>query len=188
MDNATIQDLAVNPNIKLTPMVIKNLVDVVNQEFNRRQTLYDTESELKLEQILTEYKKAVGYEALKKEYDKSKSIVDKAERQVKEVEKKLNLKGLDPDGSRHTVSRYGYNDQSYDNYEQRQLKLAESKIDKLFKTVETSGPENIRNKIVSRLWLSGTTGEAMVILREVLGNGIIPSLSKTEVKAITMEA
>jgi len=181
MNNATIQDLAVDPNIKLTPMVIKNLVDVVNQEFNRRQTLYDTESDMKVEEILNQYKKAVGFEAMKKEWDKAKAIVEKAEKQVKEVEKKLAFRGLDADGTRHSVNSYHCHGQ-YDNYEQRQLKLAECKIDKLLKTVETSGPENVRNKIVSRLWLSGTTGEAMVILREVLGNGIIPTLTTKQLE------
>jgi hypothetical protein len=187
MDHATIEDLEINPAIKLTPMVIKNLVDVVNEEFSRRQTIYDTESELKKEEILNQYKKAVGYQSLKKEYDKAKSMVEKAERQVKEVEKKMNLKGLDPDGTRHTVGHYSYHSNHYDNYEQRQLKLAESKIDKLLKTVETSGPENVRNKIVSRLWLAGTAGEAMVILRQVLGNGLIPSMSVKQIKALPKE-
>ena len=187
MSNAKIEDLPVNPEQKTSPMIIKNLVDVVNQEFDRRQTLYDTESEMKKEEILNQYKKAVGFEGMKKEHDKAKGIVEQAQKQVKEVEKKLNLKGLDADGTRHNVGSYHYNDQGYDNYEQRQLKLAESKIDKLLKTVESNGPENIRNKIVSRLWMSSTIGEAMVILNTVLGNGIIPTLSRNDVKQITQQ-
>jgi len=188
MNEASIQDLAVNPNTKITPMVIKSLVDIINQEFGRQQTLYDTEAEFKREEILKQYQTACGYEALKKSHDKAKEQVEKAQKVVTETEKKLHLKGLDPDGTRHNVHNrhYSYNEYvEYDNYDQRQLKLAEKKIDKLLETVQQTGPENVRCKIVSRLWLSSTTGEAMVILREVLGNGIIPTLTKSDVKQLT---
>ena len=52
--------------------------------------------------------------------------------------------------------------------EQKEIKRACDKVTKLLEVVNAQGPDNVRNKIVSRLWLANTAGEAMVILREVL--------------------
>ena len=185
MNNAKIEDLPVNPEQKTTPMVIKNLVDVINDEFGRQQTLYDAQAEQKRETILEQYKAQVGYEALKSAYDKSHEAEQKAQKEKGEALKKLHMKGLNNDGERHCQNGYYGSTYSTQNFEQRQIKKAQDKIDTLLKTVEASGPENVRGKIISRLWLSSTTGEAMVILREVLGNGIIPTLTKTDVKLIS---
>ena len=82
MSNAKIEDLPVNPEQKTSPMIIKNLVDVVNKEFDRRQTLYDTESEMQKEEILNQYKKAVGFDDMKKQHDKAKAIVEQAQNKI----------------------------------------------------------------------------------------------------------
>jgi len=45
-------------------------------------------------------------------------------------------------------------------------------------------PQNLKNKIIARLLIATTTGEAMVILREVLGNGVLPTIKKDEYLAL----
>ena len=65
--------------------------------------------------------------------------------------------------------------------------LPRDRVKQLLDVVETAGPDNVRNKIVSRLWMSSTMGETMVILNQVLGNGVIPTLTKSDVKAITLQ-
>ena len=184
MGDATIKDLEINPSKLLTPMIIKNLVDIINGEFARQQTLYDAQATQKREEILEQYKVAVGFDAMKKAYDKAEALRKKAEKDMQDARMKLNMKGLSTDGERYTCNYGSYNN---DTLEAREVKKAQVKIDQLFKVVEASGPENTKGKIVARLWMASTVGEAMVILRDVLGNGIIPTLSVSDVKAITIQ-
>ena len=182
MNEAKIEDLAINPTAQLTPMVKKNLVTVIESEFDRQATIYDSVADEKKEKILESYKKSVGFSKLKAEYDKYNDEVYKATQKRDEIQTKIRMKGLDIDGTRYRVGYY-----SNTNSEQREIKRACDKIDNLFKTVEANGPLNVKNKIVSRLWLADTAGEAMVILREVLGNGIIPTLTKNQLQIPVQE-
>ena len=182
MDHATIEDLAIDKTLVLSPMVKQNLVKVIEQEFNSQTTIYNAEAEVKKEEILEQYKKGVGFELMKKAYDKAEAEKETACKRVKEAEDKLHNKGLTPDGSRHQPYHCGIL-----STKEREAKKSMEKLDRLLKTVNDSGPNAVRNKIISRLWLANTAGEAMVILRQVLGNGIIPSISKSEVKQLTQE-
>jgi len=187
MSQATIKDLPVNPEQKATPMVIKNLVEVVNKEFDRQKTLYDANACEKREQILDEYRKAVGFEKLKAKHDKALGERAVAEKNINEAEKVLQAKGLTINGDEYTyyaANTYGYQGQK--TADDRATEKACAKVKNLLEVVETAGPDNVRNKIVSRLWMSTTVGECMVILNQVLGNGVIPTLSTTEVKQITL--
>lgn len=182
MDYAKISDLKLNPTAPLSTMVKKNLVNVVNEEFIQQNTVFNASADVEKEQILEQYKKGVGFAALKKEHDKAKQVVETAQKKVNDAEKKLQLKGLTTEGYQYAPCFYGHEDA-----EKREIKRACAKVEKLLATVEAKGPNTIRNKIVSRLWLADTAGEAMVILREVLGNGIIPSLTVKDVKAISYQ-
>ncbi len=142
MNEATIKDLEVDVNAKLSPMVVKNLVDVVNKEFARQATLYDADLDVKREEILEQYKRSVGFVKMSDEYVKTKASVDKANNELQAITKKLNMKGLNPDGERNTSTYHNYGHS--DTAEQRETKKAQVKIDKLFKVVELNGPENVR--------------------------------------------
>lgn len=182
---ATIEDLNVNANKKLTPMIIKNLVDVINQEFNRQQTLYNSKNEIERTNVLDSYKKEVGFDKLKKKYEKHLAEKALADKRITDTQHEMWMLGLDKDGDKFNGSMFSLPYEERDNW--RMYERAINKVEKLLSTVEANGPENVRNKIISRLWLASTAGEAMVILKEVLGNGIIPTLSKNDVKQITME-
>jgi len=173
MNEARIADLAVNPKALLTPMVKQNLVKVINEEFERQRTIYDGLAEERKDQVLSEYRKSVGYDKLKKAYDKAKEAEQKATEVRQKTENELHKRALNVDGSEYHP--YYYDAQRL-NAEQREIKKSSDKIRTMLKTVEADGPLKIKGKVISRLWLSDTAGEAMVILREVLGNGIIPTL------------
>ena len=162
-------------------MVIKNLVDVVNQEFSKQTTIYNAQNAEARDKILEQYKKSVGYDSLKKTYDKAEQAKQLAEDKIKEAKYKINLKGLTISGNENTKNTH-YNTPTE---KERQIDKAVDRVQKLLDVVNTQGPDTIRNKIVSRLWVSTTVGEAMVILKAVLGNGIIPSLTVNEVKRLT---
>jgi hypothetical protein len=116
------------------------------------------------------YRKKVGYYKLKSELD---SIRSKEKTIISRIE---NL-GLEESGSRKT---WYSDDRPKMLTEQKQ---AEDRLNNILKVCET--PYNAHQKkakVVSRLWLATTYAEAMVILREVLGNGDIPP-----VKAVTFQ-
>ena len=130
--------------------------------------------------MLDEYKKGVGYEKLSEDLDKAKMELELAQEKVKKITRKIHMKGLTEDGCQYSPYFGG----GGMTVEDRKIKLATLKVKKLLDAVNNEGPENIRNKIIARLWCSATTGEAMVILRQVLGNGIIPSYTKEDVKLL----
>jgi len=171
--------LEIRPDAKITPMIIKNLVSVITDEFNRQRTIYNATAEKKKEEIMVQYRKGVGFDKLKKEYDKAELAKKKAVEEMNNIEKTLKMKGLNVNGDKNNGYYGGYN-----TTEELEYEKAEKKLNKLLRAVEDSGPDNIKNKIISRLWICTTVGEAMVILRQVLGNGIIPSLT---VKQLTQE-
>lgn len=68
----------------------------------------------------------------------------------------------------------------YNTYNNERAITARDRLNKLLDAVAMSKPQTYKNKIISRLWMSDNMGEAMVILREVLGNGVIPTLDKNQ--------
>ena len=175
MNTATIADLKVNPNAPLIPMVKKNLVDIIEDEFVRQNTIYNATADEKKEKILEQYKKSIGFIKLKKNHEKAQAHLDVAAKELSLAERKINMKGLTLEGQAYSQCYYGAK-----TIEQVEVEKACKKVEHLLNTVETQGPNNIKSKIISRLWLATTHGEAMVILREVLGNGIIPTIDKDQ--------
>jgi hypothetical protein len=180
---ATIQDLKFNASAKITPMVIKNLVDVINSEFERQRTIYDSNKSTAEEKVLEKYKTSIGFNKLLSAYHKAEEAERSATKRKEEAELAINLKGLTTRGD-VALEWCGYGTQTDDDIGKDR---SVAKLKNLLSTVEIQEPDNLRNKIIARLWVCSTVGEAMVLLREVLGNGIIPTLSKSEVKAITCQ-
>jgi len=169
MDHMTIEKLKVNTSAKLNADTKKALVKIIEDEFNSQGTVYNAVAERKRDEILDQYKKGVGYNKLKSRYDDIVSQLETLESKKRELRDQINSKGLDVDGTRYSP---GYGDK-----ESSEMKEARRKMDQLLKTVEEMAPNNLRNKIISRMWLAETNGEACVILQQVLGNGIIPTLN-----------
>jgi len=169
MDQLTIEKMEINAQKSLNADAKKALVKIIEDEFHSQTTVYNAKAEAEKDRLLEEYRKGIGFDKLKKEYDKAVQAVELAKKKVTEAEHKIEMKGLNTNGERYS---------GYINEEKEpELKRAQRKINQLFKTVEEMAPNNLKNKIISRLWLADTNGEACVILRQVLGNGIIPTIS-----------
>lgn len=172
---ATIKDLPINHDQKLTPMVIKNLVDIVNQEFNRQKTIYDSKASEEKEKILEKYRKSCAYYKLEKEHSKTEELIKANKEKQDQIEAKINKLGLTLTGD-ILPSHWAKTPED---------KKIIDKLERLIQAVYINGPDNIRNKIVARLWVSTTIGEALVILHEALGNGVLPSIKKEDLECIT---
>lgn len=177
MNYARINDLKVNPAKKLNNMVKKHLVNIVENEFTQQTSIIDAETREKKRRALEQYKKGINFDALLKKYKKAELAVKLATEKEREMLHQIHLKGLEYNGELNVTC---YNDDPNE-------KEAQKKIEKLLDSVVGQTPNNIKNKIISRLWLTDNYAEAMVILREVLGNGMIPSFTVNEIKALPSE-
>ena len=164
---ATMNDIRFDSKATLSNDQKKALVNLIEQEFNNKRSLYQRVLQEKKSQLLDEYKNKVSYEKLRADLDTAKA-------KVTQCEEALALAGLDDDGS--IVS---------DDYKIRrmseQAKKGYRRIKNLMDAVEEDTDSQTRKaKIIARLWMCRNYAEACIILKDVLGNGIIPSIKKAE--------
>lgn len=227
MDIVTIEKLTVDSDAKIGEGRKKALIAIMEEEFRTQRTLYNAKAEAMREEVLEQYKKGVGYAALKKAYEMTRDAKDKildkqgkladeademrkvkdkrqqeetdafhkkcqdedeklrekikalskktdselfaADKAIRDARRKINLKGLTDCGERYE-----------DHIDRKDIVMlkARAKIIELFEAVEDMAPQRIRNKVIARMWLAETNGEACVILQQVLGNGIIPTMTQ----------
>jgi len=153
-------------NAKLTPTAKTALTNIVYKAFSDRQTMYNAAESEKKEQILDQYKKAVGFDKLRDAYDKAKKDVELANAKVKEAETKILCKGLNSSGDHYTPSFYGNV-----TAEQRIIKKACDKVSRLLDVANNQSMSIARDKLISSLWCANTTYEAQALMATVLGNG-----------------
>jgi hypothetical protein len=176
----TIATLPIKAMEKLTTDARNRLVKIVEQEFTNKESLYHQIQQEESNKVIGAYKKKVGFDKLLKD---RKTIEDKQKKLVAELEDNAKLiiaTGLDISGEPRKTSHYvrgndGNGHYVYD-YEAKEL-------NDLLNTIESNGPtQNLKNKLVTRITLACTIGEANVIMREVLGNGLIQSLRKQDLE------
>ena len=86
--------------------------------------------------------------------------------------------GVTVEGSKYAVNAYGAKPTP-------RQRVAADRLKRLFEAVEKNRPDQtLESKLVARLHLSTTVGEAVVILREVLGNGVLPAITVSELRAL----
>ena len=167
-DLVTIEKMPVDTGKTLTGEIKKQIVKIVETEFENKESIYHEKERLEREQILEGYKKEIGFDKL------LKSIKD-AEDKLCQAEEKLKKAGLDDTGKPEQSTQY-INGRHVTNYSAK-------KLDNLLSAVAKNAPSaTLKAKLISRIWLASTYGEAMVILNQVLGNGIIPTLTKDQMK------
>lgn len=166
MDIAKIDDLQINTQRKLNNDTKRQLVKIIEAEFSNQRTIYDANIFQQREKILENFRKEVGFTLLKQKFEE-------AQLKVKQLEEKISDTGLDVDGG--LGGTYGLDK---DSNRRRNIE----RINKVLDAINNTRPLNIQNKIISRLWMADNMGEAMVILHEVLGNGIIPTISKDQLR------
>jgi len=169
---AEIKDLPVDIKATLTQETKKGLIKIVNDEFQRHQTVYNYKLSQAQQKVREDYQKSVGFDELVKEVDTKKA-------EVKRAENKLYATGLDIRGSVLPAHDHYIRD----NLEaQKQVRKLREQLDAVTKALEPAA--SFKSKIITRLLVATTVGEAMVLLREVLGNDIIPTITKDEVATL----
>jgi len=164
---ATISNLSVNPKKTLDSATKRQLQFLIEQEFSRQTTMYDNEISEQKRKLLNRYKKEVGF-------DKLSIKVSKAKTQSLLATKELESTGLNEGGD---IS-YVYAPDEKDNPKKCE---AVKRLNKMIDNLALKKPEQLRNKIVTRLWIASTIGEAIVIINEVMGNDIIPTLDTNQI-------
>jgi hypothetical protein len=156
-------------NAKLTPTAKKALCDIVYNAFSDKQTMYDAVAQEKKEQILDQYKKAVGFDKLLIAVEEAKKNLDLANSRYMEAQHKVNMKGLTVYGEQMDVPNYYGNDAT--KKENVETKKACEKIKRLLDVANNQGLHTQRDKLISSIWCANTTYEAQSLMANVLGSG-----------------
>lgn len=163
-EKATISDLPVHSGEKLTSSVKDKLCQILEDEFSNQTAEIQVKRNQAQQEELVKYRKEVGF-------DKIVAKIRKLQIEIHELGGKISELGLMQDGS----MAYG-------------TEASKALADRItLATKKYSGPRSEKNKLIARLQLAKTYGEAMVILQEVLGNSIIPTLTKNEVNPLQIE-
>jgi hypothetical protein len=175
-EHAQIKDLTVVTGAQLTGDVRKQLGIIIEAEFNNRVQSEGEMRKQQQEKALKQYRDSTNFAELKKGYGVISRKIEALESQLAALVRSMYGLGLDHDGD-----KICYFDSNKHPHE------AQANIVKLNKLLQEATAEStelitLKNKIMARLQLSQTVGEAAVIMREVLGNGIIPSL---DIKQLT---
>ena len=156
---ATVANMGIDSKAKLNVDVKKYLVTLIENEFTNRVSIDQKAMDIKTEEIK---ERIIKKFKAKESFIEAKKLRETAEK----IEKDMNSLGF--------TKAYGSEDINVSNAEyQREVEL----LSKQGNDINT-----IKHKILTRLMLSTTIGEATVIMREVLGNGLIPTLNQNAIE------
>lgn len=173
MDIAKIKDLQIDMKAVLNQDQKRELVKLIEGEFSNKNTLYHQMREHEEAKIIEAYRKEVGFEKLL-------SNIKKAEETLNRTKTKLDAVGLDEHGGLHNFFGEPRTE------EQWLQKKAAEKLSKKIQAIQDNAPSSsLRAKLITRMHLARTYGEAMVIMHEILGNDVLPAVSKQDVKLLT---
>lgn len=171
----TITTMPVQTKEKLTSDSKSRLIKIIEQEFVNKESLYHQVAKQEEEKVLDEYKKKVGFAKIAKKLRDIEIAKLKLNKEAEGAIAELNKVGLDSDGEPRSNTSQRYINGIYVS----RLDYEAKELNDLLSTIKNNSPtETLKNKIVTRLTLATTVGEATVIMREVLGNGLIPSLKE----------
>ena len=174
-----IKDLPINTNGRLTGDAKKQLALIIEQEFTNKESLYHQVQEQEKKKIIEIYRKSVRYDKLLAEYHKAERKEKEAKDQIEQAKKNINIVGLTIEGDPDSIREWDKESNTH-KYKVKAIELQEK-----LNAIEKNAPsQNLKAKLLSRIWLATTIGEANEIMREILGNGIIPN---TNLKAITFQ-
>ncbi len=140
---------------KLTQGLKRELAKIIEEEFVKRNSLYQRLREQERERILENYKKSVGFSKLAAAYRRAQNALNQADNALLKV-------GLDADGS---IRKFCYGDTP----EAREGRQAIEKVKKLLNSIAENSPAyNLKTKVIAKLWLASTYEEARAILAKVL--------------------
>jgi len=171
MENAlmTIKDIKFDSTATLSNDQKKALVQIVEEEFKNKRTLFSRGLEEKKHQLLEEYRNKVNFTSLITEIEICKAAVKTAEENLERV-------GLNENGT--VVDRSGSYSDPFEKISQSAKEGYKRLKNLLAACEEDSEGQTKKAKIVAMIWMCRTYQDVMVILREVLGNEIIPNVNK----------
>ena len=151
----TIQNMGVDSNAKLQADVRKNLSEIIESEFKSRvQVDFVKKNEAK-KTIVQNHKRKLGV-------DKILASIKKKEQEIQQLKVDLDRNGF------NTRGEYCANNSDIEE-ELTQLNQTSQEI------------LTVKHKLITRLQLSTTVGEATVIMHDILGNTLIPELSQNAI-------
>lgn len=159
-----IEDLPINAHAKLTSDQRTPFVKMIRSQFEAKRSLYHAQSKIREAEILEQYRKKVGFSRLQSELLTAKVKVAQLRTRIEDL-------ALSDGGERTRYCGGG----------QPRRQEAINKLDALFQAIEDNAPDvQLEDKLVSRMLLSTTHGEAVVILRSILGNELIPAITREQ--------
>jgi hypothetical protein len=131
----------------------------------------------------------IVFDKMRKEleaFDKAQEdSMDSARNKLERAENTLFNKGFKKDGSLINVSGYHYNEEKVSLELKRKVQSIEQELQDIRDAIYPA--ENQKNKYTALLLACSTRGEAMIVIREVLGNGVIPSIKKSDLPYTTKQ-
>lgn len=171
-----LKDIAVNINGKLTADVRKALAIVIEQEFNNKASLFQVAKDQERERILEAFRKSIGYDLLYKTYTKANDRLERANDEHERAKKAITEMGLQIDGD--VGDEYTYNHNTQKREQNTKVKELREKL----AVISDNAPMSIlKAKLITRLMLATTIGEANAVMYEVLGNGILPNVNAKQI-------
>jgi hypothetical protein len=162
----TIESMPIDMDKPLNNDVKTQIVKIVEREFDNKESVYHEQERFEEAKILEAYRKEVGFDKL------LKAIRD-AEHKLDIARKALSDVGLMPNGEAEQKSHYDSKKNCWVN------KPKADRLYELMQAIKRNAPsQTLKAKLISRIWLASKYGEVVVILNQVLGNGIIPTVLK----------
>lgn len=155
----TIETLPLNASTHLTEGFKKQLINIIESEFKSQTTLFDIQLRKIKNDFLAQYKKEVDFK-------KKLEAFNKANQRAIALKEELLKTGLTDSGEVQAYGPYGE-------------KLL-ARMEEAAKSIQPA--TNNKNKIITRMLMCSTYGEAMVIMNYVLGNGILPSVTTAQLE------
>lgn len=155
----TLETLPIKASTPLTEGSKTQLIKIIENEFKNQTTLFDAQLQEARTKFLDKYKKEV-------DFTKKLATVKKLQAELHNAQVALNDTGLDENGK---VQGYG--------------KAGQAVFERMDESAKLIQPAtNHKNKIITRMLMCSTYGEAMVIMNSVLGNGILPSMTTAQIE------
>ena len=175
---ARIADLPVATGARLTEVTRKHLRLLLVEELANKRSLLHAKYEQREREIMERYRQEVGYEELKAALDEQRVV---SATRIAALESKIQELGLTEDGEAIKLGR-----SDTDVYIKGhltkitpKLRKAAERLGRLLDAIKDNAPDAaLQSKLEARLLIAQTVGEAVVILHEVMGNGVLPGIPK----------
>lgn len=162
----SIKGLKVNGQAKLLEGQKSRFIKIIEEEWNNHRTRHQMEEQALKQKVLNEYKETSGWNKMMKAYNVLEGKKDALDKKLQEMrDEMLNKTGLNLDGL-----------PSYMVKSTSEAHASHQRVANLLNNaIKSTDFGTLKNKIIARMLVCETVGEAMVIMRGVLGNGVIPS-------------